>query len=170
VKVTSVHIIVKNHKDEVLLTQRSDVPIWVIPGGHTNMNEGSRITAQREFLEETGYEIRVTKIIARYSIPKSPKMKYLYEGEIVKKIKSPDRKEVKSIGWFGLRSLPRPMTLYEKSKLNDYINYSGKLIVRGDFIDKKSELLNQLKYPLSFARLIIYYLHNLIVGTKSFKF
>jgi 8-oxo-dGTP diphosphatase len=144
----SSHVIVEK-KGKVLLTQRQDVPIWVIPGGRIEKGESPKDTAVREFAEEVGYKIAVETLIGEYPIQNSQRKKYLYLGKIMggKKIKSA---EVRNLGWFKLESLPNPMTLYEKARINDFKSYlvDGEKIRRPDNFDMRKELLSQMTNPL----------------------
>jgi ADP-ribose pyrophosphatase YjhB (NUDIX family) len=47
----------------VLLCRLDDEDIWVLPGGTIRCYESSKETVRREFLEETGFEIEVQRLI-----------------------------------------------------------------------------------------------------------
>ena len=47
----------------VLLSRLEDDDIWVLPGGLIRLNETSQETVKREFFEETGFEIKVDRLL-----------------------------------------------------------------------------------------------------------
>lgn len=59
-------IIFDENREKVLLTQRSDNGRWCLPGG--GMDPGSE-SCIRETMEETGLEVRVTRLVGIYTSP-----------------------------------------------------------------------------------------------------
>jgi ADP-ribose pyrophosphatase YjhB (NUDIX family) len=59
--------IVRNER--VLLTKRSDFAVWCLPGGALEEGESLAQAAIRETREETGLEVRLTRLIGVYSRP-----------------------------------------------------------------------------------------------------
>jgi 8-oxo-dGTP pyrophosphatase MutT (NUDIX family) len=55
--------------ERVLLTQRSDNGRWCLPGGATDPGESVEETCIRELREETGLDVRVTRLVGVYSSP-----------------------------------------------------------------------------------------------------
>ncbi len=53
----------------VFLTRRSDNGRWCLPGGAIDSGEGVADACKREVLEETGFTVRVNKLIGIYSNP-----------------------------------------------------------------------------------------------------
>ena len=47
----------------VLLTLRQDFPVWCLPGGGIEPGETAAEAAVREVREETGLEVRLTRMI-----------------------------------------------------------------------------------------------------------
>lgn len=58
--------IVLSPSNSVLLVQRSDVPVWVLPGGGIDPNESPEVAAIRETFEESGIAVDVVDHIATY--------------------------------------------------------------------------------------------------------
>jgi ADP-ribose pyrophosphatase YjhB (NUDIX family) len=54
---------------KVLLTRRADNGRWCLPGGHFEPGEDVTEACVREMREETGLEVRVTRLIGVYSSP-----------------------------------------------------------------------------------------------------
>lgn len=165
-QVTSSHIIVKRKDGKILLTRREDVPFWVIPGGHCQPGENPIDTAVRECREETGYLVRVENLIAQYTEKNA--LKNLYSGSLLKKINHHDRSEVNKMSWFSPSQLPRPLSLYEHTKIKDFLEYSGTTTYRPLLIQPKKEILNLLKNPIVFLYLLFFFVKNKLTK-KSFK-
>ena len=55
--------------DHVLMTRRSDVGAWVLPGGHLDSGEIIQQGCAREVREETGLEVEFERVIGLYSRP-----------------------------------------------------------------------------------------------------
>lgn len=57
-------VFVLNQKSEVLLIQRADNGRWALPGGCHDLGETAQLCAERECREESGYEVKVTDLLA----------------------------------------------------------------------------------------------------------
>jgi ADP-ribose pyrophosphatase YjhB (NUDIX family) len=66
-RVGSCAVIFDETRKNVLLTKRSDNGLWCLPGGQMEPGESIEECCQREVLEETGLEVRPTRLIAVYS-------------------------------------------------------------------------------------------------------
>lgn len=55
--------------DRVLLTYRTDVPVWILPGGGVEPCESLEQAVVRETREETGLEVEVVRLVGIYSRP-----------------------------------------------------------------------------------------------------
>ena len=56
-------------RERILLTRRTDNGRWCLPGGAVEAGESVEETCVREVREETGLEVRVTRLIGVYSSP-----------------------------------------------------------------------------------------------------
>lgn len=56
-------------RERILLTRREDNSRWCLPGGGMDAGETASEACVRELLEETGLEVRVTKLIGVYTSP-----------------------------------------------------------------------------------------------------
>jgi 8-oxo-dGTP pyrophosphatase MutT (NUDIX family) len=56
-------------RQKILLTRRADNGTWCLPSGGMEPGESLPETCQREVQEETGLQVRVTRLIGVYSSP-----------------------------------------------------------------------------------------------------
>ena len=56
-------------RERILMTQREDNSRWCLPGGGMDPGESAAESCVREVLEETGLEVRVTKLVGIYTTP-----------------------------------------------------------------------------------------------------
>ncbi len=167
-KTKSAHTILTDNNGSILLTQRNDVPIWVIPGGTVEDEESPTNCVIREIKEELGVDINNPKLIAKYSYKNKSYAKELFmcvvNKSITKDIKPSD--EVRAYRWFKTNKLPQLISIHEIDKVKDYISYNNKLIEKDVFIDKKKELLHLLQNPFNFAYILFSFTKNRLNGGK----
>jgi 8-oxo-dGTP diphosphatase len=66
-KPAAIGVIFSIDKTRVLLIKRSDVPVWVLPGGGIEKGETPEEAVCREVWEETGLRVRIVRKIAYYT-------------------------------------------------------------------------------------------------------
>ena len=89
----------------VLLIQRRDVPVWVLPGGGIEPDETPDLAAAREILEETGFTVKVDRLVGIYTpINRLAKRTHLYECSILDGHAS-ITSETKGVHFFPLHAL-----------------------------------------------------------------
>jgi 8-oxo-dGTP diphosphatase len=93
--------------NKVLLIQRRDIPVWVLPGGGIDPGETPEAAACREMEEETGCRVEIVRKIALY-FPKNRLAKLTHFYEV--KLKSGFLKtgnETLDLQFFALDALPK---------------------------------------------------------------
>jgi len=108
----SAAIIIKNKK--ILLVKRNRPPYkntWMLPAGFTDFGEHPKETAVREAKEETGVEIKPSKLFAVFQSVDDPRLPghfcFFYETKITGgEVKIYDKEENSAIDWFYMDQLP----------------------------------------------------------------
>ncbi len=99
-------IVFSPDRTAVLLIQRRDVPVWVLPGGGIDANESPQNAIIREILEETGFTVKMGRFVGDYiPINRLSKRTHLYECAILggeARVSS----ETKRVRFFALDQLP----------------------------------------------------------------
>lgn len=60
-------VLFNSERTAVLLVQRRDVPVWVLPGGGIEPGELPQDAVKREILEETGLTVKATRLVGIYT-------------------------------------------------------------------------------------------------------
>lgn len=100
-------VIFSEDRNSVLLIQRRDVPVWVLPGGGIEPGEPPEEAILREMEEETGFTVINPRLVGTYEpINRLAKLTNLYECTIVAG-KASIGSETKNIQFFPLSELPK---------------------------------------------------------------
>lgn len=97
-------------RSKILLLKRSDLPVWVMPGGGIEEGEEPREAAKREVLEEVGLQVELSRLASVY-LPKNrlSSKTYIFEGfsEEMPMVGC----EAKEAKYFPIGELPRDLFL-----------------------------------------------------------
>jgi 8-oxo-dGTP diphosphatase len=107
----------------LLLRHRFRADSWGLPGGHCKRRETLTQAAVREVREETGYEVkigRLIRIVDGFALRKS----VIYEATVLSGALKVDGFEIREAEWVSLGSLPRDMHEYDRQLL---LQYQGEL-------------------------------------------
>lgn len=107
-------VVFSGDRKNILLIKRRDVPVWVLPGGGMDAKEKPDAAIIREILEETGFRVKVTRLIGVYfPINSLTKLTHLYECTSLGG--SPTLSdETKGVRFFSLSELPLMPPPYEE--------------------------------------------------------
>lgn len=104
----------------LLLQLRSDVPVWVLPGGGVESGETPLQAVAREVFEETGLSVRPVRYVGRYTA------EYMVYRDIThvfacRIIGGKLRRNAESLklGFFSPGKLPRPMLSIHRERALD---------------------------------------------------
>ncbi len=118
-------ILFENDKKNIVLIQRRDIPVWVLPGGGLEPHESPEEGVVRELLEETGYEVRILYKIADYlPVNKMTQRTHFYACSAIQgsPTSGPETKAVRSFALDALPPLPPPYPHW----IRDALSYQGK--------------------------------------------
>lgn len=94
-------------RQEVLLIERRDVPVWVLPGGGIELQEPPEEAACREMLEETGLEVKIVRKVAEYTpVNRLSGFTHFYEVRRISGKAGPSA-ESRQVKFFPLKALPK---------------------------------------------------------------
>ncbi len=114
----------------LLLQLRQDNRHWAMPGGRQDVGESITQTCVREVFEETGFHVRVKRLIGIYSDPTQFLVARYPSGDVVQicnmcfeceiiggqMVISPESLD---IGFYALDALPQPMLITHKIRIQD---------------------------------------------------
>lgn len=96
---------------------------WELPGGLSEQNESAENTAMREVLEETGLEATVGRLTGVYYEPKNDMHHFVFICKVVDNQQpQPDAEEVTECKFFNVDDLPRPISDFTISRIQDALN------------------------------------------------
>ncbi len=110
---------------QILLTKREDFEVWCLPGGHVDPGESIAQAAIREAREETGLEVRLTRLVGVYSVLNAPSGEMhvvSFVAEPVGGALQPGAAEVLEARYFDLAALPEPLLWWHRQRILDAVN------------------------------------------------
>lgn len=123
-------IIFSENKTKVLLVQRRDLPVWVLPGGGLDDNENPSEGALREITEETGFEALVIRQVATYlPVNKLTQKTHVFECAICGGKATPNP-EAKQIKFFPIKDLPSRLPPPFHSWIGDALKNETTVMVK----------------------------------------
>lgn len=124
--------ILTNDRDEILLQKRSDFNLWGLPGGALEFGEDAVAACKREFMEETGINIEVDKLlgVSTNNIQNYPNGD-VAQSVVIDFLVSSIGKEVTTLSsetlnlqYFSKNNLPKIFNQQHQTAINNY--YSKK--------------------------------------------
>ena len=121
--------VIFDERERVLLQRRSDNGRWGLPGGAMDVGETVEQACVREVKEETGYDVRVVRLVGVYSDPQWTTIRYadgnafqfvtsLFECRVVGG-EARLCEESSELGWFDPRQLPEPFMANHVQRVRD---------------------------------------------------
>jgi 8-oxo-dGTP pyrophosphatase MutT (NUDIX family) len=113
----------------VLLHQRTDFGTWALPGGAIETGQTAEEATVREVKEETGYDVRVTRLTGVYSVPSDTTVTYP-NGDVVAYVNlcfecvvtggAPAlSEETAAVDWFDPAALPERLHPTHRVRIQD---------------------------------------------------
>ncbi len=99
-------VVFSSDRTSVLLIQRRDVPVWVLPGGGVEVGEPPEEAVVRELLEETGFTVNIVRLVGQYTpINRLTRYTFFYECQIISG-EAKTSEESRAVAFFPLKNLP----------------------------------------------------------------
>ena len=117
-------VILNPETREVLLHKREDFRVWSLPGGRIEPGETWEEAAVRETFEETGYRVRIDRLVGEYRRPQMPGVggDLAYVALARAEGDGPDSAygwETVALGWFPVTALPRSLSRFGRVYVAD---------------------------------------------------
>lgn len=115
-------VVFNEDASQVLLVKREDFRVWTIPGGRIETDETPEDAGYREVLEETGYSIRIERLVGEYWRPQLSKggsLVFGFVGRAVSGDASRHDWESLAVEWFDVDCLPQPTIPFARELLED---------------------------------------------------
>lgn len=148
-------IVFSSDRTSVLLIQRRDVPVWVLPGGGIEPSEPPEEAVIREILEETGFTVKAMRLVGAYSpINRLAKHTHLYECAIIKGKPTPSS-ESKRVHFFPLSALPKLLPPPYPEWIQDAVLHAPPIKKSLTSVTYTVLFKNLLRHPILIIRFIL---------------
>ena len=122
----SLAVVFNEKRDQVLVTKRRDVPIWVLPGGGINPGETPEAAVIREVLEETGIRVKIVREVGIYTpINRLTVQTHFFECQPVDGSFTLGS-ETSDVRFAPLNNLPSPFFYIHKELIEDALSNEDK--------------------------------------------
>lgn len=116
------------HNEQILLTKRKDFGVWCLPGGHVDIGESVAQAAIRETAEETGINVKLSRLVGIYSIPEAKSwvnLIILFAGELIGGEFKAQEDEVLEIRYFYPDEIPQQLLWGHRQRIKDALTGYG---------------------------------------------
>lgn len=142
--------------DKILLIQRRDIPVWVLPGGGIDPGETPEEAAVREMEEETGLAVEIVRKVAQYTpINRLARLTHFYEVRQTGG-KLSTGAETYDLRFFHPRQLPKHFPDFQKEWIADALLKAPAILHKElTYITYWKLLTTFLKHPLLVLRFLL---------------
>lgn len=148
-------IIFSLDRNEVLLTERRDVPVWVLPGGGIEPGESPEAAVTREILEETGLTVKVARLVGDYTpINRLARRTHLYECTVISGCLSLSE-ETKGAAFFSLNALPPLIPPPYQEWIQDSVIVADPICKRLESVTYATLIKTMLFHPILVIRFLL---------------
>ncbi len=144
-------VVINDEQGKNVLIKRNDLPVWDLPGGHVEEGESLIEAAIREVKEETGLDVRITRLVGIYSRPNwfDGSHEIVFAAQPTAGQLQADGVETSDIGFFDPSDLPQPLLAWSQAHIVDAIEQE-QAVVRS--LDIRFPLKNFTRRDLTAAR------------------
>ncbi len=148
-------IVFSSDRSSVLLIQRRDVPVWVLPGGGVEPSEPPEEAVIREILEETGFTVKAQRLVGIYTpVNRLAKHTRLYECAILKGKPTPSN-ESKKVHFFPLADLPELIPPPYREWIEDALLQAPPVKKSLTSVNYRVLFLNLFRHPILILRFLL---------------
>jgi 8-oxo-dGTP pyrophosphatase MutT (NUDIX family) len=142
-------------RSSVLLIKRRDVPVWVLPGGGIEPNETPEEAVVREILEETGFTVKVVRLVGHYTpINRLARPTDLYECAVVSGHASVSS-ETRGVVFCPLTHLPKLIPPPYREWIEDATTLQPPVRRALTSVNYRTLILNLLAHPILVIRFLL---------------
>lgn len=142
-------------RKQILLIQRRDVPVWVLPGGGVEAQETPEEAISREVLEETGFHVKVERLVGIYTpMNRLAKLTHLYDCKILKG-EAQISDETRSVKFFPLEKLPKLIPPPYPEWIFDAKNKGSLIQKKLRSVNYKTLFINLIFHPILVLRFLL---------------
>jgi ADP-ribose pyrophosphatase YjhB (NUDIX family) len=117
--------------DSILLVrQRYGERYWSLPGGSMEPGESVDQAAVREVKEETGLDVRLTRLVGVYSKPAEGALAVCFEAQVVGGSVSEATDEVVECRYYPADDLPEPIRAHLRERVADWRQRAPRAVWR----------------------------------------
>jgi 8-oxo-dGTP pyrophosphatase MutT (NUDIX family) len=99
-------VVLDESRTQVLMHKREDFRLWGLPGGRIERGETAWEAAVRETQEETGYDVRIVRLVGEYLRPQYQDDLYVFEGSVIGGAAITSGPETVAVAWFDIHHIP----------------------------------------------------------------
>ena len=143
-------------QDTILLIQRRDIPVWVLPGGGIEPGEKPEEAAVREMQEETGLQVSIVRKIAEYTpINRLAHFTHFFEAQKIAG-RLTTGPETLDIQFFHCKQLPPLLAPPYDDWISDALLYSSQALKKKlTGVTYRKLLTSFLKHPILVCRFLL---------------
>ena len=121
--------IIVDKENRILLVHRNDYDLWNLPGGGLDSGESPWAGVIREVKEETGLDVKVSKLLGVYSKPEKDEIVFNFECKVVGG-KLTLNEEARDLKYFALQEIPENTSPKQVERIKDYYQDNDQLVMK----------------------------------------
>jgi 8-oxo-dGTP diphosphatase len=121
--------IIKDKNNRILLVLRNDYDLWNLPGGALEKGESPWEGVIREVKEETGYDVKVVRLVGIYSKPHKDDMVFSFECKIIGGELTLNN-EARDIQYFSFNEIPKNISPKQVERIKDLLEDLDKVVMK----------------------------------------